>query len=71
MATPGDAIQQLIKTMTGSGISIEVKAAAAEGLGYAGGVEARDALIKVINGSGIHVDVKAAAAKALGRAVSR
>lgn len=70
MATPTEAVSQLIKTMTASsGVSVEVKAAAAEGLGYAGGATARDALIKVINASsGVSVEVKAAAAKALGRA---
>jgi len=71
MATPSDAIQELIKTLKGSGISVEVKAAAAEGLGYAGGVEARNALIEIMNGSGISADVKAAAARALGRAAAR
>ncbi|WP_342622675.1 hypothetical protein [Pseudomonas alkylphenolica] len=70
MATPNEAILQLIKTMSATGVAVEVKAAAAEGLGYAGGVAARDALIKVINSTGISVEVKAAAAKALGRAVS-
>ncbi|MNC64659.1 hypothetical protein D3C75_1148830 [compost metagenome] len=68
MATPNEAILQLIKTMNASGVSVEVKAAAAEGLGYAGGAGAREALIKVINSSGISIEVKAAAAKALGRA---
>ncbi|RWU21091.1 hypothetical protein DM813_17970 [Pseudomonas alkylphenolica] len=73
MATPFESIQQLIKTMNGSSsISTEMKAAAAEGLGYAGGADARAALIRVINGSSsIAVEVKTAAAKALGHAASR
>ncbi|MBS7601064.1 hypothetical protein [Pseudomonas sp. RC2C2] len=73
MATPHEAVQQLIKTMNGSStISNEIKAAAAEGLGYAGGTLAREALIKVINGSStVAAEVKAAAAKALGHAASR
>ena len=72
MATSDEAIQQLIKTMNAlSGVNVEVKAAAAEGLGYAGGSAARDALIRVITAtSGVNVEVKAAAAKALGRAAS-
>lgn len=70
MATPTEAVVQLIKTMNGSSsISVEIKVAAAEGLGYAGGATARDALIKIINGSSsVSAELKAAAAKALGRA---
>lgn len=72
MATPTEAISFLIKTMNAtSGVSAEVKAAAAEGLGHAGGVAARDALISVISAtSGVSVVVKSAAAIALGRAAS-
>lgn len=72
MATIDEAIEQLIRTMNATtGVNVEVKAAAAEGLGYVGGAKARAALIKVITAvTGVNVEVKAAAAKALGRAAS-
>jgi len=72
MATTEQAIEQLIKTMNATtGVNVEVKAAAAEGLGYVGGPIARAALINVITATvGVNVEVKAAAAKALGRATA-
>lgn len=70
MATSSDAVAQLIKTMNATlGVSSEVKVAAAEGLGFAGGTDARAALIKVMNANlGVSTELKAAAAKALGHA---
>lgn len=70
MASPSDAVSQLIKTMTGnSTVHLEMKVAAAEGLGYAGGADAREALIKIVTAnSTVHLDIKVAAAKALGHA---
>ena len=70
VATTNDAIQQLIKTMNAiSGVQLELKVAAAEGLGHAGGEDARAALIKIVTAiSGTPLELKAAAARALGRA---
>ncbi|MDH4550862.1 hypothetical protein [Pseudomonas sp. BN607] len=70
MATSSEAVAQLIKVMNSSlGVSAELKIAAAEGLGYAGGDVARAALIKVMNSSlGVSKELKVAAAKALGHA---
>jgi HEAT repeat protein len=70
MATPSEAVSQLIQTMTGnSTVHLDIKVAAAEGLGYAGGKDARQALIDIVTAnSTVHLDIKVAAAKALGHA---
>lgn len=70
MTTSKDAVKALIKTMTAPlGVPLELKVAAAEGLGYAGGDEARKALVKVMTAPlGVAKEVKLAAAKALGQA---
>jgi HEAT repeat protein len=62
------AINELIGMMNDSMKPNEVRSAAAEGLGYAGGPEARASLVKMMKDSMQPNAVKAAAAKALGRA---
>ncbi|KTC18431.1 hypothetical protein AO391_03150 [Pseudomonas marginalis ICMP 9505] len=70
MTTSKAAVKALIKTMTASlGVPLELRVAAAEGLGYAGGDDARKALLKMMNASlGVPKEVRLAAAKALGQA---
>ncbi len=62
------AINELIDMMNDGLKPNEVRAAAAEGLGYAGGSEARLSLAKMMNDGLKPNEVRAAAAKALGRA---
>ncbi len=69
MANEQDAVSALIRMMN-STASIEVRAAAAEGLGYAGGSDARAQLIRMMN-STASIEVRSAAARALGRAAQR
>ncbi len=69
MASENDALSALIKTLTEAN-STELRAAAAEGLGIAGGPEARAHLIKVLNGPA-STELRAAAARALGVATHR
>jgi len=62
------AINELIDLMNDGMKPNEVRAAAAEGLGYVGGPEARSSLAKMMT-DGMKPNVlRAAAAKALGRA---
>ncbi|MGU9808447.1 HEAT repeat domain-containing protein [Pseudomonas sp. LF052] len=65
------AIKELISMMNDSNKPNEVRAAAAEGLGYVGGSEARSTLAKMMTDSNKPNVVRAAAAKALGRATQR
>ncbi|MCK6254425.1 HEAT repeat domain-containing protein [Pseudomonas fragi] len=62
------AITQLIKLMEDGLKPDLVRAAAAEGLGYAGGPAARAALSRLMDDGLKPVTVRVAAAKALGRA---
>lgn len=71
MATPEQAINHLIKVIENSSYGQGVRAAAAEGLGFAGGATARAHLINVLESSSYGQDVRAAAARALGHAVNR
>ena len=64
------AIQELINMMNDSMKPNEVRAAAAEGLGYVGGSDVRSALAKMMKDSLKPNEVRAAAAKALGRAAA-
>jgi len=68
MATPQDAVQLLISILESLNSGAAMKAAAAEGLGYAGGFDARAALIRVLTSPNRGLEVRAAAAKALGHA---
>ena len=70
MTTSKDAVKALIDLMnTKVGVAEELKVSAAEGLGYAGGDEARTALLKVATTKiGVSAELKNAAAKALGQA---
>lgn len=65
-----EAIKELISMMNDSVKPEPVRAAAAEGLGYAGGGEARAALAKMMNDSVKPASVRTAAARALGRATT-
>jgi len=62
------AIDTLIEVMNSGSYAVDVRAGAAEGLGFAGGEEAREALVKVIKGTSNAVELRKAAAVALGRA---
>lgn len=62
------AIEVLIELMKSTVYPAEVRAGAAEGLGFAGGPEARKALIEVAKSSSFPTAVRAAAAKAIGHA---
>lgn len=62
------AVHELIGMMNDRMKPNDVSSAAAEGLGYAGGSEARASLVKMMNDSMQPNAVKAAAAKAPGRA---
>lgn len=68
MADEMQAVNTLIVVMNGNDFAVSVRIAAAEGLGYAGGIEARMALIKVVQSDSYANDLRAAAARALGRA---
>ena len=68
MVDRSKAIQELINIVGSSVHTPGVKAAAVEGLGYAGGPEARACLLKVVNGTLYTPAMKEAAARALGRA---
>ncbi|WP_138947807.1 HEAT repeat domain-containing protein [Pseudomonas syringae] len=62
-------VESLISTMKSSAYPNEVRAGAAEGLGFTGFVSARDALNDVMKSSAYPTEVRASAAKALGRSV--
>ncbi|MFX1767993.1 hypothetical protein PWP93_36600 [Paraburkholderia sp. A1RI-2L] len=68
MANERLAINTLIVVMKSNEYALSVRMGAAEGLGYAGGIEAREALIKVVQSDSYSNDLRAAAATALGRA---
>lgn len=68
MADAKQAIKVLIDTMTNSSRTVSIRSAAADGLGFAGGDDARKALIKVLENSSNAGDLRAAAARAIGRA---
>jgi HEAT repeat protein len=68
MANDMQAVNTLIVVMSSNDYALSVRMAAAEGLGYAGGIEAREALMKVVKTDSFSNDLRAAAAKALGRA---
>lgn len=70
MATREQAIQKLISYAKGSSHKVDMRLAAVEALGYAGGDAARDTLIKIMS-EGPGADMKLAAARALGHAASR
>ncbi|NKF91923.1 HEAT repeat domain-containing protein [Ralstonia pseudosolanacearum] len=69
MASPTDALQALLEILHGRE-GIELRIAAAEGLGILGGPDARAHLIKVLQGRE-SVTLRAAAARALGQATHR
>ncbi|MGY4838032.1 MULTISPECIES: HEAT repeat domain-containing protein [Burkholderia cepacia complex] len=69
MADTQAAIETLIKVLNNTTAGVSIRSAAAEGLGFAGGPEARNALIAVLNNTTAGVDVRSAAARALGHAV--
>ncbi|BCN13383.1 HEAT repeat domain-containing protein [Ralstonia nicotianae] len=71
MADARDVIKELIAMLNRNAAGVDIRAAAAEGLGYAGGPEARDALVKIMNDGTAGVVVRSAAARALGRATQR
>ncbi|WP_322105415.1 hypothetical protein [Paraburkholderia sp. J41] len=62
------AFQTLERTLQGVSIPIELRIAAAEGLGTMGGRFARVALIDAVKSDVIPIEVRVAAAKALGLA---
>ena len=64
-----DAVKALITVMQSTSYPLDVRASAAEGLGYTGFTAAREALDTVMKSSAYPPAVRAAAAKALGRAV--
>lgn len=64
-----DAVKALITVMQSTSYPLDVRASAAEGLGYTGFTTAIDALDTVMKSTSYPLDVRAAAAKALGRAV--
>lgn len=70
MTTSKDAVKALIDLVnTKTGVTVALRVSAAEGLGHAGGDEARAALLKVMTTkTGISAELKNAAAKALGQA---
>lgn len=70
MTTSKDAVRELIALMnTKIGVTTALRVSAAEGLGYAGGDDARAALLKVMTTTiGVPNELKNAAAKALGHA---
>ena len=69
MTTQVEAIQALITVMVNVSSGTAVRCAAAEGLGYAGGAEARAQLLKVMNAVHSGTELRCAAARALGHAV--
>lgn len=70
MTTQVEAIQALIKLMENPNAGSPIRCAAAEGLGYAGGVEARTHLVKMMTSINAGVEIRSAAARALGHATS-
>jgi len=68
MHTPKDAIDTLIHILQSNTIALSVRGAAAEGLGFAGGQEARAALTRILMANDQALEVRAAAARALGHA---
>lgn len=61
----------LIQTLNTTTNGAQIRAAAAEGLGYVGGAEAREVLIAALTTQSNGSDIRSAAAKALGMACSR
>ena len=68
MADQKQAIETLKKVMNSGAYALAIRAAAAEGLGFAGGAEARQALAAVLESGAYALDLRVAAARALGRA---
>lgn len=70
MSSPTKAVSMLIKTLKGGkSIPMQLKIAAAQGLGFAGGAEARIALMDALTDrSSVDIEVQVAAAIALGHA---
>ncbi|WP_180964236.1 MULTISPECIES: HEAT repeat domain-containing protein [Ralstonia] len=69
MASQTEVFQALVDTLNGRE-SVELRIAAAEGLGILGGPDARAHLLQVLNGKE-SVSLRAAAARALGHATHR
>ncbi|WP_373989447.1 HEAT repeat domain-containing protein [Duganella sp. BuS-21] len=68
MTTQAEAIEALIKLSRDSTAGTAVRCAAAEGLGYVGGSEARTELLKLMTTHNAGTDIRSAAARALGHA---
>ncbi len=66
MTTQVEAINALIKLMENTNTGSAIRCAAAEGLGYAGGAEARTHLLKMMTSNSVGAEIRSAAAKALG-----
>lgn len=62
------AFQTLERTLLNNSVPIELRIAAAEGLGNMGGRFARVALIDAVKSEIVPVEVRVAAARALGKA---
>lgn len=69
MADKTQALSALIHNLNNAS-STELRAAAAEGLGYIGGFEAMEHLLNTLN-TASSTTLRSAAARALGHAVSR
>ncbi|CAG9260923.1 conserved hypothetical protein [Paraburkholderia unamae] len=71
MSTSDDAIFTLTRTINDTSMDVDIRAAAAEGLGFAGGREARRILIEVLGDYRAGAAIRVAAARALGHAANR
>jgi HEAT repeat protein len=71
MVDVAKAIDALAEMMKSGAYPAVVRAGAAEGLGFAGGADARKALLEVAKSGAYPADVRAAAAKVLGRATTQ
>ncbi|NPT37406.1 HEAT repeat domain-containing protein [Paraburkholderia xenovorans] len=69
MTDPKTVIDTLIQQLNNHSAGVVIRSAAAEGLGFAGGVDATKALIAVLTNTSAGVEIRAAAARALGHAV--
>lgn len=71
MANVAKSIEELISIVKSNAYSSDIRAAAAEGLGYAGGEVARNALLEVVKSNTFNSAIRATAAKAVGRACGK
>jgi HEAT repeat protein len=71
MSNTDAAIDTLIMVLNTPRMGNDLRVAAAEGLGLAGGPAARQALMKIVGDVRVGIAVRSAAARALGKATGR